>query len=206
MKENANNEKTELGTILTHRTVQKSFVHYMVNKGWKRIPNGKRTMVNGISDEVFISEDEEILHVEVKPGNTDLNELWRGVGQTVRILSEPKLKTILVCPEKFGKIALNVLRNLNTGRIGLAVYDSGCNFTPLLNVWGERDIKWLMKKSKVPKELRVTVSKYNIGNLMLRCLKCQYKWIVQKESNAPNCPKCSSPHVVISSIWNKNDE
>jgi len=191
---------------ITHRTVQRNFVRYMASNGWKRASLGNRKKIYGISDEIFTSEDGEILHVEVKPSNIILGELWRGVGQTVRILAKPNLKTVLVCPEKFGEIALSVMQNLNTGRIGLAIYDSECNFIPKLNIWGERNTEWLIEKGKVPKELRVTISKYNIGNTLLRCLKCRYRWIAKTECKAPSCPKCCSPHVVLSSIWDKDNE
>ena len=134
--------------MLTHKTVQYKLAEYMEANGWKREHSNHNLVIGGISDEVFVSEDNQELHAEVKPENIGVNVIWLGIGQTVRVLAEPnrELKTILVCFIKHAEVAKKVLLAINSKMIGLLAYDQNGEFIPVINVWGTRDNSWITEK------------------------------------------------------------
>ena len=192
--------------MLTHRTVQSKLALYMRSKGWRREKTSRHFVLNGISDEVFTSEDGQELHAEVKPEFIETNELWKGIGQTVRILAEPSWRAVLVCPEKYGDLLLKIFRELQTDRIGLLVYDSNGNFTPLLDVWGNRNSAWLDKESTdIEKDTQLKVPEIDpgailIGKTVLECLNCRHFWIARQQFSTARrtCPKCGTIRIRIS--------
>ncbi len=187
--------------MLTHRTIQYKLAEYMESNGWKREHSNHALALGGISDEVFVSEDKQELHAEVKPEKIGISEIWNGVGETIRILAEPnrKLKSILVCPARHAELAKKVLLVVNSDMIGLLVYNQDCEFIPVINIWGTRDNSWITEdessKSKMHRdELGISfVNEENItyGKTKLECLKCKYEWTAQRR-RIPGIRRCCS--------------
>ncbi len=122
---------------LTHTVIQECLVQYMEENGWYERPKAIKKVCGGISDNVFVNEVGEILHAEVKPETVEQMEIWTGIGQTLRILGVPKLKTILVCPSTYASLINSIFKTINSDRLGLLVYDSECNFIPVIDIWGD---------------------------------------------------------------------
>jgi len=133
----------------------------MKTKGWKQNTLGSHAILGGISDEIFTNEDEQELHAEVKPSNANISEVWKGVGQTLRILGNPNLRTILVCSEIYSVEIEKLFRLINTDRVGLLVYDSNGIFVPILDIWKTMDAKWLINTEDEEKIKRLEVHKLN---------------------------------------------
>lgn len=107
-------------SFCSHSAIQGFLQTYMQSLGWQKIKNPGYTFINRV-DAVYGKGEVKIL-VEIKPRTAKVEEIEKGIGQTVLYLVHGQY-AMLVCSNFWEEFIIPVFQKLNCPRLLLLTYD-----------------------------------------------------------------------------------